>query len=128
MHLFWSNVFSLSVALLRHFEAPAIASDIRLREFLAKFKNQSSEEPETHLVVKQATSQETTEEFEEKKRSLFIMLDQSAMMKMKISKAFPERLAKLGPDFVINFLIYLGSIWIEMASWLERPTYFCAKY
>ncbi|EFC45868.1 hypothetical protein NAEGRDRAFT_79286 [Naegleria gruberi] len=41
---------------------------------------------------------ETKEEFEEKKRKLLILLDQAVEAKMKISKAFPEKLALFGND------------------------------
>lgn len=44
--------------------------------------------------------EETKEEFEEKKRKLRILLDQAQMAKLKITRAFPERLAEFGSDVV----------------------------
>ncbi|KAG2393927.1 hypothetical protein C9374_003691 [Naegleria lovaniensis] len=42
--------------------------------------------------------QESKEEFEEKKRKLLILLDQAVEAKMKVSKAFPEKLAMFGDN------------------------------
>lgn len=47
---------------------------------------------------------ETREQFEEKKRKLMLLLDQAQIAKMKITRAFPQRLAEFGPDVVRSYI------------------------
>lgn len=50
---------------------------------------------------------ETKEEFEQKKRQLLILLDQAVSMKLKISRAFPEKLKTFG-DIVWKYFLFLN--------------------
>jgi len=51
-----------------------------------------------NISEQKETKEETKEEFEDKKRKLMILLDQAVEAKMKISKAFPDKLALFGSD------------------------------
>ncbi|KAL9655056.1 hypothetical protein ABK040_008839 [Willaertia magna] len=79
-----------------------------IKEFLNKFesarnnKREEENKNEEDDIVESSNEkevQETKEEFEEKKRKLLMLLDQAVEAKMKITKAFPEKLEKLGPNF-----------------------------
>ncbi len=76
---------------------------LKQKEFLQKFDsnweyNDDSDIEEMEDSAHQPKAEETKQEFENKKGQLLLLLDQAQLSKMKISKAFPEKLAKFGPN------------------------------
>lgn len=98
-NLIFSNAFHIIKSLLSHNPQPTTStSTSKIENFLNKFSTtddieDSDEEEESPQSLPQP---ETKQEFEEKKRALTILLDQAVQTKMKVQKAFPEKLAKFG--------------------------------
>lgn len=97
-NILFSNIFNLVYSVCSHYSKASKSSSIQ--ELLEKFDTKEEIEEEEFKTENQEP-EETKEEFETKKRQLLILLDQAVMTKMKISKAFPEKLKTFGDTLVI---------------------------
>ncbi|KAL0489489.1 hypothetical protein AKO1_010495 [Acrasis kona] len=73
----------------------------KIQQFLNRILNENRiyhNKLESNNIIKNEQPHETKEEFEKKKRQLMILLDQAVSSKMKISKAFGDKLKTFGPD------------------------------
>ena len=114
-----SNLFKISKTLINHYSNVNYSStdeEENLEKFLSKFDEIKDEEEEEEEEEENVQKIETKEEFENKKRKLTILLDQAVMTKMKVEKAFPEKLKSFGPN-----LERFGLNW--HAGWREPPRY-----
>eukprot|EP01080_Neovahlkampfia_damariscottae_P011314 gene11314-4126_t len=97
--LLLSNFFKISKSLISHYSNTNNLSDEKendLEKFLSKFDDVKDEEEDSDEESSEKEKIETKEEFENKKRKLTILLDQAVMTKMKVEKAFPEKLKTFG--------------------------------
>lgn len=97
-----SNLFNLAYSLYSHYSKSNKSSSIQdlLQKFDSKEEKDDKEDEEIGMNQKNEP-EETPEDFETKKRQLLILLDQAVMTKMKITKAFPEKLKTFGENLVI---------------------------
>jgi hypothetical protein len=96
--LILSNALKISKSLISHHFTPTLSSeDEKLQKFLSKL-DQLDEDEDEEDENEEMEEVETKEEFENKKRKLTILLDQAVMTKMKVEKAFPEKLKSFGPN------------------------------
>jgi hypothetical protein len=98
------NVTAIARSFLnRHHSIPVLAQTSNsqqdaIQQFLNRILEGKYDMEHFKQESKPLQREETKEEFERKKRQLMILLDQAVQSKMKIDKAFGEKLKSFGPD------------------------------
>lgn len=101
--LILQNATAITRVLREHLHTPAVANvqneqNDKIQQFLNRILEGKIDMEHFKEEPKQLQREQTKEEFDRNKRQLMILLDQAVVSKMKIDKAFGDKLKKFGPD------------------------------